>query len=256
MRSIRSSVNVRRVGQIGVDVGLLALAYYLSYVLRFDEGIPHRYEDLLAAHDRVRRRDEARGVRRVRPLLEALALRRPEGRGGDRQGGGGGHRGPDRRAVPALARAHRPAAWRDRARLPAHAGVRHRLALPVARAGGAPATRPAARARRARGADRRRGQRRPAGGLRAAPQPRAALGAGGVPGRRPAQAGHARGRPQGAGHHRRAAARARRRQAGRGDHRDPLRLRHAAPEESSRPAASAASLCARCPPPSSCSRAA
>ena len=47
MRSIRSSVNVRRVGQIGVDVGLLALAYYLSYVLRFDEGIPPRYEDLL-----------------------------------------------------------------------------------------------------------------------------------------------------------------------------------------------------------------
>ena len=47
MRTIRSSVNLRRVGQIGVDVGLLALAYYLSYVLRFDEGIPHRYQDLL-----------------------------------------------------------------------------------------------------------------------------------------------------------------------------------------------------------------
>ena len=49
MRTIRSSVNLRRVGQIGVDVGLLALAYYLSYVLRFDEGIPHRYQDLLEA---------------------------------------------------------------------------------------------------------------------------------------------------------------------------------------------------------------
>ena len=48
MRSIRSSVNVRRVGQIGVDVALIGLAYYLSYVLRFDEGIPPRYEDLLA----------------------------------------------------------------------------------------------------------------------------------------------------------------------------------------------------------------
>ena len=47
MRSLRSSVNVRRVGQIGVDAGLIALAYYLSYVLRFDEGIPPRYEDLL-----------------------------------------------------------------------------------------------------------------------------------------------------------------------------------------------------------------
>ena len=47
MRTIRSSVNIRRVGQVGVDVGLIALAYYLSFVLRFDQGIPHRYQDLL-----------------------------------------------------------------------------------------------------------------------------------------------------------------------------------------------------------------
>jgi len=47
MRSIPSSVNARRVGQVLVDAGLLALAYYLSYVLRFDEGVPGRYENLL-----------------------------------------------------------------------------------------------------------------------------------------------------------------------------------------------------------------
>jgi FlaA1/EpsC-like NDP-sugar epimerase len=40
-------VNVRRLGQVGVDACLLALAYYLSYVLRFDSGIPDRYRDLL-----------------------------------------------------------------------------------------------------------------------------------------------------------------------------------------------------------------
>jgi FlaA1/EpsC-like NDP-sugar epimerase len=47
MRSLRSSVNVRRLGQVGVDACLFALAYYLAYVLRFDDGIPNRYENLL-----------------------------------------------------------------------------------------------------------------------------------------------------------------------------------------------------------------
>jgi FlaA1/EpsC-like NDP-sugar epimerase len=47
MRSLTSSVNVRRVGQVGVDAALLALAYYLAYVLRFDDAIPPRYERLL-----------------------------------------------------------------------------------------------------------------------------------------------------------------------------------------------------------------
>jgi FlaA1/EpsC-like NDP-sugar epimerase len=47
MRSLRSSVNVRRAGQVAVDAALLALAYYLAYYLRFDEGIPLRYENLL-----------------------------------------------------------------------------------------------------------------------------------------------------------------------------------------------------------------
>jgi FlaA1/EpsC-like NDP-sugar epimerase len=47
MKTLQSSVNVRRLGQVGVDACLLALAYYLSYALRFDSGIPHRYADLL-----------------------------------------------------------------------------------------------------------------------------------------------------------------------------------------------------------------
>ncbi|MEA2400485.1 MAG: hypothetical protein QOK00_888 [Thermoleophilaceae bacterium] len=48
MKSLPSSVNARRVGQVGVDAALLALAYYLAYVLRFDQGIPPKYEHLLA----------------------------------------------------------------------------------------------------------------------------------------------------------------------------------------------------------------
>jgi FlaA1/EpsC-like NDP-sugar epimerase len=48
MKTLPSSVNVRRVGQLGVDACLLALAYYLAYVLRFDSDIPHRYQNLIA----------------------------------------------------------------------------------------------------------------------------------------------------------------------------------------------------------------
>jgi FlaA1/EpsC-like NDP-sugar epimerase len=47
MRSLASSVNVRRVGQVGVDAALLGLAYYLAYSLRFDGAIPARYDRLL-----------------------------------------------------------------------------------------------------------------------------------------------------------------------------------------------------------------
>jgi FlaA1/EpsC-like NDP-sugar epimerase len=47
MKTLQSSVNVRRLGQVGVDACLLGLAYYLSYALRFDSGIPNRYADLL-----------------------------------------------------------------------------------------------------------------------------------------------------------------------------------------------------------------
>ena len=45
--TLRSSVTARRAGQLAVDAGLLALAYYLAYYLRFDDGIPRRYDRLL-----------------------------------------------------------------------------------------------------------------------------------------------------------------------------------------------------------------
>ena len=38
---------------MAIDACLLALAYYLAYVLRFDSGVPHRYEELLGGHDRL-----------------------------------------------------------------------------------------------------------------------------------------------------------------------------------------------------------
>ena len=44
---ITSSVSVRRLGQVSIDACLIALAYLLAFVLRFDAGIPDRYEDLL-----------------------------------------------------------------------------------------------------------------------------------------------------------------------------------------------------------------
>ncbi len=44
---LTSSVGARRIGQVTVDACLVALAYYLAYVLRFDEGVPDRYDELL-----------------------------------------------------------------------------------------------------------------------------------------------------------------------------------------------------------------
>ena len=41
-----SSVALRRAVQASIDACMLALAYLMAYVLRFDT-IPHRYEDLL-----------------------------------------------------------------------------------------------------------------------------------------------------------------------------------------------------------------
>jgi len=45
---LTSSVNLRRSVQVAIDAALLALAYWLAFVLRFDNGIPDRYQELLA----------------------------------------------------------------------------------------------------------------------------------------------------------------------------------------------------------------
>ena len=47
MNRLLQSVNVRRFGQVAVDACLLSAAYSLAFVLRFDSGIPGRYEELL-----------------------------------------------------------------------------------------------------------------------------------------------------------------------------------------------------------------
>jgi FlaA1/EpsC-like NDP-sugar epimerase len=47
LKRATSSVAARRLLQLAVDGGLIALAYYLAFALRFDNGVPHRYRDLL-----------------------------------------------------------------------------------------------------------------------------------------------------------------------------------------------------------------
>jgi FlaA1/EpsC-like NDP-sugar epimerase len=44
---LSSNVMARRLLQAGLDACLLALAYLLAYLLRFDKGIPSRYDELL-----------------------------------------------------------------------------------------------------------------------------------------------------------------------------------------------------------------
>ena len=229
MRSLPSSVNVRRVGQVCVDAALLALAYWLAYLLRFDEGIPHRYQELLldtiwitvpmqvaifaafGLYSKLWRFVDQKDFETILKatlastagLIVVLFLFSI------------GRHDPPRTVI---AMDFLLALVLD-LRRPLRGALDVRAARP----------RRHARARGPRGADRRRRQRRPAGRLRAAPQPGPAQRAGRLRRRRPAQAGHARRRLQGARHDRRPAARARRRQARRGDHRDPLGAGHPAP---------------------------
>src|SRR3954471_19854582 len=48
---IRSSVVARRLFQAGIDACLIALAWWLAFMLRFDQVTPERYQDLL--HDSI-----------------------------------------------------------------------------------------------------------------------------------------------------------------------------------------------------------
>ena len=47
MRSAALPVHRHSLLQLGVDAGLVALAYYLAFRLRFDRGVPDRYQQLL-----------------------------------------------------------------------------------------------------------------------------------------------------------------------------------------------------------------
>jgi FlaA1/EpsC-like NDP-sugar epimerase len=47
LNRLSSNVMARRLLQAGLDACLLALAYLLAYLLRFDKGIPTRYDELL-----------------------------------------------------------------------------------------------------------------------------------------------------------------------------------------------------------------
>ena len=201
MRALTSSVNARRLGQVGVDACLLGLAYYLAYVLRFDSGIPHRYEELLwdtialtvamklvifamfGLYSKLWRFVDQKDFESILKavvvstvgLIVVLFLFSI-----------GKHDPP--RGVLALD---------FLLSLVFVSGARFAVRAIVERPSrGAILERAATR-----GADRRRRQRRPAGGVRAAPQPGPAQRAGRLRGRRPAQAGHAHRRHQGARRH-------------------------------------------------------
>ena len=233
LRSAAFPIHRHALPQLALDAGLVALAYYLAYRLRFDAGIPDSYSDLMwrtfafaivgslvcftgvGMYRHWMRWSSQREyvkiaegvvlavaaligyVAVVQPqlILDRLRLRRAHG--------------PDRRA-----RALRPAAGR----LP------DRHALPRAPALPAALERLPAAPGRALGADRGRRGRRPAAAAGAAQEPRARLPARRLRRRRPEEEGHA-GRAR---HDRRPAGGARRRRARRGDDRDPVGARHAA----------------------------
>ena len=46
-KAVNDPVYRHRLFQLLVDAGLVALAYWLAFALRFDQGIPERYSDLL-----------------------------------------------------------------------------------------------------------------------------------------------------------------------------------------------------------------
>src|SRR4051812_25944140 len=49
LQRLSSSVMARRLIQVALDACLVAVAYLLAFTLRFDNGTPHRYQELLEA---------------------------------------------------------------------------------------------------------------------------------------------------------------------------------------------------------------
>ena len=173
--------------QVALDAGLIALAYFLAYRLRFDGagGVPDALPRPVRAHARVRghrQRRDPRAVRRL-PALDALlvAERVPADRAGlaglrarARRLRRGGAAEAAVRAAARLRVGQRPDR-RPRPLRPAHARLPRRRALHRARRLRAAAARLAAAQGRPHGPDRRRGRRRAAAAARDHAQPGARL---------------------------------------------------------------------------------
>ena len=188
-----------RMLQVLVDAGLVALAFFLAFLLRFDSGIPPRYQRSAGADDRRRRGREGGDLRRLRPLPEVVALRRPARLRDDPQGGRRRQPRAGRRPLHLVADRERPAALGGGDGPVADRGPgRRRAARDAQRDRAATARRRAAQG--PGGPDRRRRRGRAAGGARDAAQPGAAPDPDRLHRRRPAQARHAHTRAEGARH--------------------------------------------------------
>ena len=91
---ISSSVNARRLSQVGIDAVLIASAYALAYLLRFDSGIPERYADLLlqtiggySCAEIAEIMNLTEGAVMTRLTRARIALRRADGSVAARKGG-------------------------------------------------------------------------------------------------------------------------------------------------------------------------
>ena len=68
-------VNRHRLWQIAADAGLIALAWWLAFQLRFDFDVPANFRDGLWTTVAIVVGDQARRLRRVRLLQPLVALR-------------------------------------------------------------------------------------------------------------------------------------------------------------------------------------